>query len=462
MSQETLLYTVKEYLHKYRLIGRGEKIIIAVSGGVDSMVLLDVMTSLRGAMEWELAVAHLNHELRGAESLQDEHFTEAAAEAHGCECYVERTNTRAIAEAAHQSIQEAGRDLRYAFFDKLRKSLGFQKIATAHHANDNAETMLFNFIRGAGVQGLSGIPRLRRDVEAVRPLLPLTRDEITKYAKVRGVLFREDSSNAKAEYARNVLRQSVIPLLQEKLNPNLVATLSQTGVIFDQLEEYLDGEARIVVSQLLVRRGAEEMILDLQELQKKAIFLQEYVLRHAVREVTGRETDFSMIKTLVTLMESETGSSCSLPGDFLVYRNRSQLIFTKRQPMRPFRYPIELNHKYEFDHFKFTSAEVPEPRLANDKHVEYIDAATIGRELMLRTWNTGDTFFPLGMREQKKLSDFFIDEKIPLPEKQEIPILISDGKIVWVCGKRLDDRFKITPDTEHFIKLEYQPRTQSS
>lgn len=462
MQAESLLYTVKQYLQRYRLIERGEKILVSVSGGLDSMVLLNILTDLRGAMQLEIAVAHLNHELRGAESVTDEKFVRAAAADYGVECYVERANTKAIAETNKQSIQEAARELRYEFLGMLRKSIGFQKIATAHHANDNAETMLFNFLRGAGVQGLSGIPMLRRDVEAVRPLLGVTREEIRAYAIEQGISFREDSSNAKTEYARNFLRHSIIPELLEHINPNLISTLFRTSEIFDQLEQYLDGEARALAPQLLTEKSPDEIDLDINLLRTKAVFLQEYVVRHAAREITGHDIDFGMAKTLLNLTDSETGASCSLTGDYLVYRNRAKLIFTKRQPIRPFRYPIELNKEYEFDHFRFATKEVPEPRFARDDYVEYVDAAAIGRDLMLRTWHTGDSFVPLGMTEQKKLSDFFVDEKIPLMEKQAIPILISGGHIVWVCGKRLDDRFKITPETEHIIKLEYQPRNRDT
>jgi tRNA(Ile)-lysidine synthase len=462
MSQESLLHTVRQFLLTHRLLAKGEKIIVAVSGGIDSVVLLDLLAALRSAFEWELAVAHLNHDLRGSESLDDQHFVESAAKSYGCECYSERANTRAIAEMRHQSIQEAARELRYEFFGKLRQSLGFQKIATAHHADDSAETMIFNFLRGAGVQGLSGIPKLRRDLDVVRPLLGCTRRELLAYAEEKKLRHREDSSNAKSDYSRNFIRQSVIPLIQENINPNLVATLSQSSVIFDELERYLGEEVRRIIPQLIVRSSAQELILDLGMLRQKERFLQEYLIRHAVHIVTGREIDFGVVKTLVSLTESETGASCALPDDYVVYRNRSQFVVAKRLPMRPFRYPIELNREYQFDQFRFTSAEVEEPRFGGGKHVEYVDAAAIGKELMLRTWHTGDTFVPLGMNAQKKLSDFFIDEKVPLPEKQEIPILISDGKIVWICGKRLDDRFKITPGTQHIIKLEYHPRSPST
>jgi tRNA(Ile)-lysidine synthase len=296
----------------------------------------------------------------------------------------------------------------------------------------------------------------------VRPLLGCTRRELLAYAEEKKLRHREDSSNAKSDYSRNFIRQAVIPLIQENINPNLVATLSQSSVIFDELERYLEDEVRRIVPQLIVRSSAHELILDLDMLRQKERFLQEYLIRHAVQMVSGREIDFGVVKTLVSLTESETGASCSLPDDYVVYRNRSQFVIAKRLPMRPFRYPIELNREYQFEQFRFTSAAVEEPRFGGGKDVEYVDAAAIGKELMLRTWHTGDTFVPLGMNTQKKLSDFFIDEKVPLPEKQEIPILTSDGKIVWICGKRLDDRFKITPGTQHIIRLEYHPRSPST
>lgn len=462
MPEDSLVHSVKSYLRRYRLIERGERVIVAVSGGIDSMVLLDVVCTLREELRLTLAVAHVNHQLRGLDADRDEVFVRQAAKARGIECYVERADTKALSEESKRSIQDTARDIRYTFFTRLRRSIGFQKIATAHHANDNAETVLFNFFRGAGVQGLSGIPMWRRDLAVVRPLLGVTREQIRQYADARGIGYREDVSNLKTAYSRNFIRREIIPQIQNHINPNLVSTLFRTSEIFDQLERFLEEESRMFLPRVTAHRSPDEFILDLNLLHLKPVFLQEYILLQTARLITHTEIDFSTVRALVTLSNAETGSFCSISKEIIAYRNRGQLILKHRPHIRSYKYPIQLNKEYEFDDFHFASSEVPAAKFASDPHVEFADGSAFGRELMLRTWHAGDAFVPFGMKAQKKLSDFFIDEKIPLFEKQAIPILISDGDIVWVCGKRLDDRFKVTPKTKQIIKLEYQPRTATA
>ncbi len=461
MPVDSLLQAVRSHLRKYRLIDRGEQIIIAVSGGIDSMVLFDVLCMLREDLRLRLAVAHFNHQLRGTDSAQDEAFVRIASNTRGVECYVERADTKALSEELKRSIQETARDLRYAFFGKLRRSIGFQKIATGHHADDNAETILFNFCRGAGVQGLSGIPIWRRDIGVVRPLLGVTREQISRYAGARAIAYREDVTNARHDYSRNFLRHEVIPRIQEEINPNFVSTLLRTGEIFDELERFLEEESKLFLQRMTVSRSSGEIVLDLNILHLQPLFLQEYILLQTARTIVNSGIDFSTVRALVSLSNAETGSFCSISKNIIAYRNRGHLIFKQRPQIHSYRYPIQLNKAYAFEDFHFASKQVGEALFGADPHVEFADASAFGRELVIRTWHEGDAFVPLGMKERKKLSDFFIDEKVPVFEKQAIPLLISDGEIVWVCGKRLDDRFKITPGTKQIIKLEYQPRTST-
>ena len=458
-ASESLLGRLREFLQRFRLIERGEKIILAVSGGSDSMVLLDAFERLKDDYQLTLAIAHFNHRLRGEESDQDESFVRSAAGARGLECYVERADTRDIADARRQSIEETARELRYEFFRKLRSSLGFQRVATAHQADDNAETILFNLFRGAGVRGLSGIPVKRDDQCVVRPLLFATKELIMKYASEREVRYRDDSTNAGNEYTRNFLRHEVIPLVRRNVNPNLIVTLRRTGELFNQLEEYLGAVTQGVLPSVLVRETPRTIRIDLKALLDQPAFLREHLLLHFGRRFTSREVDFGTVKTMLRVAEGETGSSCSIGGDAVFYRNRGQLVFSRVKRLAPYRHRIELNRRYEFDRFGFGSALGGEINLSADPNTEFVDADTLGEECVLRSWKEGDWFVPLGMREKKKLSDFFIDEKIPLFEKLAIPVFVSDGEIVWVCGKRLDDRHKIRPTTTRVMKLDYAPRS---
>ncbi len=243
MKQLPLLTAFQRFIKENQLIHAGDSLIVAVSGGVDSMALLDLLATVQEPMSLRLGVAHFDFRLRGEESEQDEEFVRAQAQSHGFDCYIRRADTAHVAAEQKRSIQEVARDLRYQFFDELRQSLGFGNIATAHHADDNAETILLNIIRGTGVAGLSGIPLRRKDLNLVRPLLFATRQQIQAYASERNLAFREDSSNAANDYSRNFLRHKIIPLLQKEINLNLSLTLLRTGAIYEQLEQYLNRTA---------------------------------------------------------------------------------------------------------------------------------------------------------------------------------------------------------------------------
>jgi tRNA(Ile)-lysidine synthase len=457
-ASESLLGRLREFVQRFRLIDRGERIVVAVSGGSDSMVLLDALERVKSELQLTLAIAHFNHQLRGEESDRDEAFIRAAGGERGLECYVERADTLAVAEARRQSVEECARELRYDFFKKLRTSLGFQRVATAHQADDNAETILFNLFRGAGVRGLSGIPVKRSDQPVVRPLLFATKELILEYAAERAIRYRDDSSNAGNEYTRNFLRHEVIPLIRRNVNPNLILTLRRTGELFTQLEDYLGQVTQNVLPSLIRRETPRTVRVDGNALLEQPPFLREHLLLQLGRRFTSREMDFGTVKTMLRVAEGETGGSCSIGADAVFYRNRGELILTRVNRLTPYRHRIELNKRYEFERFAFGSSCCGEAALSADPNTEYVDADTLGEECVLRSWKDGDWFVPLGMREKKKLSDFFIDEKIPLFEKLAIPLLVSDGDIVWVCGKRLDDRNKIRPTTTRVVKLEYAPR----
>lgn len=458
MTEQPLFHSFQEYIHNNHLIERGEKILVSVSGGIDSMALLDLSAKLKTRLKIEIAVAHFNHQLRGKESDEDEAFVRSASKEYGFDCYVENADTNRIAENEKLSIQEAARNLRYAFFTKLRRSIGFQKIATAHNADDNAETIILNILRGSGIHGLTGIPVFKKDTLIIRPLLFAQRETIREYVESNQIKFREDSSNLKSDYTRNFLRNELLPLIRDNINPNFTKAIGRTSEIFNQLEEYIQKEIETVLKQIIILRTDNEMGIDLVVFQNQPTFIQEHLLLFLAKEFTSSEIEFNTIKSMLSISQAETGSYCSLPKEKIFYRDRKRLIFTRTSHFAPFSYSIKLDKKYNFDTFIFESSTAASPEITNDPNIEYIDGAKLGDDIIIRSWVEGDRFIPLGMKEEKKLSDFFIDRKIPLFKKHSIPILLSDDKIVWVCGIRLDDRFKISDQTKHYIRLYYSPK----
>lgn len=453
-----LLSKFEKYCKEKSLIRKGEGIIVAVSGGVDSVVLLDLLSKLRSKYALRLQVAHFNHQLRGKESEGDEAFVHRLAEKRGLPFVVERMATAAHAKRQRVSIQVAARDLRYSFLSRVSKEEGTYKIATAHNANDNAETLLFNLCRGAGISGLSGIPVFRPDLNIIRPLLFASRSKIETYAKAHGLKFRNDSSNRKLHYKRNFIRKKVLPLLERSLNPEIVSALNRTAEIFRRLEDMVHHEARIHLERLTIRKTKDRLQLNLPEFRKLHPFLQETIIELVARIFTGVPLESNKVSRILGLLQAEVGKHIATSKHLSVYRDRQQLVFTSGAKRPGVEYEIRPNRSYTFGDFRFSSKTVPRKavRWTNNRNVEYVDADRLNNRLVLRTWKKGDWFKPLGLRGKKKLSDFLIDEKIPLYEKESIPVLESHGNIVWVCGVRLDDRCRITDSTRNVLKLEIE------
>lgn len=458
-SSRAFLTRFHEFSRRRRLIEERNKIVAAVSGGVDSTVLLDLLAKEQEAFGLTIIVAHFNHQLRGSESDGDESFVAQRARHYGFELYVERANTAEYARVHKAGIQDAARALRYEFFEKLLVSSGFDKIATAHNADDNAETILLNLFRGAGVQGLSGIPILREDRKIIRPLLFALRSDIEGYATAEQLAFRTDSSNKKDTYTRNYIRHHILPLVKEQVNPNVVQTLHRSAELFRELEVFLTYTARQNFELMIAKRTEEELHLSIPRLRSSPVLLQQYIIMLAGDQLAHRKLEYEQVNAILDLTEGLTGSWVALSREYVVFRDREHLVMRRTEPVADFKIVVQPNHRYEFNSFRFSSEVIEEKNLSLTAggNAEYVDADRVqAGELVLRTWSEGDAFVPLGMKTKKKISDFFVDAKIPIYEKPHIPILETrDGEVVWVCGQRIDDRFKITSDTKRVMKLEF-------
>ncbi len=452
-SNNIFIDAMNNFILENKLLREGEKIVVAVSGGIDSMVLLNSLLQIMNQWKLTLIVAHFNHQLRGKESDEDEEFVRSIVKNKGIDFYIERANTSLVAENQKLSIQEAARNLRYAFFTKVRVSSGLSKIATGHNADDNAETILMNLFRGAGVQGLTGIPISRSDNGVIRPLMFATGQDIETFALENHIPYRVDSSNLKSDYTRNYIRYNIIPIIRENINPNIAAVLSRTGKLFNDLESYISDTVNSNLHEIIIAKTVDEVIIDLNLLHAKQKFLQDYYIYYLVKNFYKKEINFSTIRAILKTSYSETGSSCSAGFDLFFYKDRERGTLNQYKIQPPFKYEIATGKQYIFKDFSFETGYTQNVDLNNNPLEEYIDGDQIGGTLNLRNWNEGDWFIPLGMKEKKKLSDFFIDQKIPIFKKSTIPILESDGKIIWVCGLRLDNRYKITKKTKNILKL---------
>lgn len=446
----------EDYIRKHQLVSDNDKIIVSVSGGIDSTVLLDLMIELKGRMGIEIAVAHINHKLRGGESEEDERFVKSLADSHGIECFIHNADTRAFIIEHKTSLQAGAREIRYKFLETVKILKNFTKIATAHNANDNAETILLNLFRGTGVSGLGGIPVKRGSI--IRPLLFAERKEIEQYARLKSLQFREDSSNLKDYYTRNVIRHSTIPQIQEKINPSLIGTLNRTAEILQEMSSFIDREVRLLYSNAAKIFERDKLVLDIFKLKNTLLFIRENIIITALKEFVRGEVDYNKVHAIMDLVDSETGSSIEIGSNVVVFRDRYNLVFIKNQKdSADFVAEIIPGKKYEFEEF-YLSTEIVDRSDVNfslSPVVEFVNADIVGEILTLRSWHAGDSFSPLGMKGHKKISDFLVDAKIPVYQKNNVLLLSCRDGIIWVCGLRVDDRFKITENTRRILKLEF-------
>jgi len=453
--------TFVEFFTRHNLILKNERVLLAASGGIDSMALLHLLYSLRETMGIDLQVVHINHRLRGEESDGDETFLRERAHELNLPIHVRSFETAMFSSEGGYSIQEGARILRYRAFEEIRTQTGAHRVATAHQYDDNAETVLINILRGSGLRGLSGIPVSRDNGRIIRPLLFARRSEIETFAEQQEIAFRIDSSNASSHYLRNVIRQSIIPVLQQESQMDVVGTLNKIAEFTGNVMQRVQQETDLVYDRTVAADSEGNIELNISNFLNLPSYLQDEVLRR-VMEKSELEPSLDQMDAIRTLCLQTSGRSISLSKDRYVTRDRDSLWFRTRTDRPEYRFDLEIGQEITTEDFSFSTValnEVPK-EFSPDRNREYVDGQTLGSHFTLRNWTPGDWFAPLGMPSKKKLSDFFIDEKVPLFRKNRIPVLESRGEIVWVCGMRLDDRFKITPKTGNVVQLIYTPLKQ--
>jgi tRNA(Ile)-lysidine synthase len=461
-GSSNLLVRFRAFAGRHRLLPEGGKIIVAVSGGLDSAVLLRLLVSVREELGLSLLVAHVNHGLRGEESDGDEQFAAQLAEQNGIPCKTRRFDVVTHARERQIGIEEAGREVRYGWFEELRSEHRFDAVATAHTADDNAETVLFHLVRGTGVRGLAGIRITRDHGRVIRPLLFATRQEIEEYAAAEHVEHREDASNASTEWSRNFLRHRILPQLKERLNPDLVQTLRRSSEVFRELDAYLEETARKALDDIADRTASESTTLSIPRLIVCPEAIRQCVVKMAIDERVTSGISWGQARAVLDLLEHQTGSWNPLPDGYGVYRERDALVVRREDRRTPFAVSVKPGERYASTWFQFSCDYAPAPEdLGKDPGIEFVDADRLESDvLVLRTWQAGDAFVPLGMSGTKKLSDFFIDERVPDVRKAEYPILESSGKIVWVCGLRIANRYRIRPTTQRALRLTFMRTTE--
>lgn len=441
-GKSTLVRSVQQYLLEHSLVRTGNHVILGVSGGIDSMVMLDIMAKLQRLFRMKLSIAHVNYQLRGSESDKDERLVKKIAASYRLPLYIKTIDASTKARQRKRSIQETARDIRYSFFDTLKEKLNADVIATAHHLDDNTETVLINLVRGSGVDGLAGIP-LRRD-SIIRPLLCADRSQVLEYSKINRIVFRNDASNTKDEYTRNFLRNRIIPALKKRINPSLNETIGHTSIVLRSVSEFLNRETDRIYGRCV--KGNEIVLQPFNTLHP---IIQQGVIRRLLNDLDIEPT-YIRIASLRQLQQQQKGSIIQLGNGWTAERLSTTLLLKRAETVRRIKdLSIPKEGTYSNGSIVLTIAlsGLPDNKRKMNPSEEYVDASKVRFPLTVRPWKAGDSFRPIGMKGSRKLSDFFSSLKLPQDEKKTIPVLECGGEIMWVVGKRLDDRFKITDST---------------
>lgn len=435
-----MLQKFTTYYKKHNLFKQSDKILLAVSGGKDSMAMLQLCIDSK----LNFGVSHCNFNLRGADSDADEQLVKVVCEKHKIPFYQNSFDTINYAAEKGISIQMAARDLRYNWFEEIRITNGYKFIATAHHKNDVAETMLINLAKGTGLSGLHGIKNKSGNV--IRPIIDFTIEEIEAYVQDNNIEFREDLSNFDNKYTRNGIRLDVIPLL-EKINPNVIESLNQTATYLYDSELILEEKIKEEFDKCAeIKEG--NIFIDVPQLKELAP-LRTY-LYYFIKDYGFNASD---VRDIIDSLNEQSGKQF-LSKTHQLIKDRNQLILTKLD-VEEQKVTI-INSIDEFIKNDFTielCSYSKDFKIQASSQYAYIDVDKIQFPLTLRNWKKGDVFQPLGLKGKKKVSDFFIDSKVDLITKQQTKLLTQNNQIIWVVGYRIDDTFKISESTKKVLVI---------
>ena len=472
---DSLIEKIKKTLVDHKMVDSGDSVLVGVSGGPDSVALLHGLFELKSEFGVDLAVAHLNHSARGEESDGDAEFVKDLGKTFGIKTWVEKENVAAHKTATKSSFQEAARDLRLEFFQKVMKQARANKIALGHTMDDQAETVLMNLLRGSGLKGMGGMRPVRHPY--IRPLFGCSRSEVIRFLDDREISYRIDSSNEKKDYLRNRIRLELIPFLQEKYNPRVISSLFEASGIFRAEDDFLtmleDREFEQLVSDSIENKTLD---FNIKLFGTLPLALRRRLIRKAIEAVRGdlRKISLTHIQDVLSLFEkAQKGKSIDLPGELRVLCLGDRVEFRRIQgpgvgilksekieASSPWMKPLNIPGETPVEKAGLTlKAEIIDPVekgfTADSNSQAFLDYEKTGGNILIRFFQAGDRLTPLGMKGTKKLKSLFIDEKVPQETRSTIPILTTgDNNIIWVYGTRIAHPYRVTPETSKvlFIK----------
>lgn len=447
---------VFEYIRQYHMINAGEKVVVGVSGGADSLCLLFVLKEYMRQVDFDMMVVHVEHGIRGQESLEDAAFVEQICQKEGLPYRCVSCLVPEIAGREGLGLEEAARKVRYEAFEQIKSEFGADKVAVAHNKNDQAETMLFQMVRGSGLKGACGISPVRGCI--IRPLLDVTREEIEGYLKGRKLTWRTDSTNHDLEYTRNCLRHRILPELISEVNTKSVEHLALLGEELRRVQEYMETSAE-AAAEGFIKKENNGITVDIDEFRQQPEVLRGYLLKEALRRDGCSLKDITRkhITQMEQLTEGQSGRQMDLPGGWAAGREFGKLRIWKkteedifREIVRP-EIPGETvlkGESYVFRVFPYCGENIPQKI-----YTKWFDYDKIGSDLVLRTRQPGDFLTVDSRGSRKKLKSYFIEEKISLRERRNVLLLAKGSEIIWVTGHRISETYKVSDQTKKILEV---------
>lgn len=452
-----LISKVKRTILKYNLITNGDKVLIAVSGGPDSVALLDILFSLREELKIELFIAHLNHGFR-PESVEEASFVEGLAEGYGLSIIAAAPNVKAAIEQKGLSLQEGAREVRYEFLDQSAVQMGANKIAVGHHADDQAETVLYNFLRGAGIKGLGGMAPQRGNV--IRPLIELSRKEIEEYCEKRRLKFCLDPSNQKQVYLRNKIRLGLIPYLEKEYNPQIRPGISRMSEVFRDEEAFINEKVNLAWDDMVLSQDNRVINLDRTKFIGAPKAIQRRIIRKgwALIKIEKYGLAFEHVERVLDFLTTNMpGSRLQLPGEVFLFKDEIRISFKLEEKgtfVPDFSYPLQMGHPITINELGLRLTAWIEST-QGDTNANYdLDYERVPDDLVLRNRRQGDLW--KNSAGTKKLKDYLIDCKIPKEERDKLLLLAKDNLVIWCQNIGVGYPWRVNEGTARLLRLEIQ------
>lgn len=457
-----MLAKVLRTIHKYNMLLPGERVLVGISGGPDSVTLLHVLKRIEKDMGIEVYAAHVHHGIRGTVADRDAEFVARLCQQWDVPLFVKRADVPRLADEGGMTLEEAGRIARYRFFDEVLHDIGGHKVALGHNRDDQAETILHHILRGTGMQGLQGIRPVRQN-KFIRPLIEVSRAEIEEYCHQNGLEFRIDATNRDVAYTRNRIRHELIPYIKQHFNSSIVDALVRMGTIVRDEEDFLQVYCREEYNRLVEASDQDRLSIDLKGFLMRPIAVRRRVLRMVLLTIGGTldEIGANHVEDVLDMVtNSSTGSVLTLPNGIKVLKDYDSVVVWRGElhsPVPLFEYPLDVPGSVTV---KECGIEVT-TRWVQRKEVcfsspwrVYIDGDAISGRLRVRNRRQGDRFKPFGMGGTKKLKEYFIDRKVPRNERDGIPLVADEKNIIWVVGWQIHDDYKVTPATHKVVQME--------